>query len=128
MIAVRDHLDRLGDAAVAVITFAPIEDLAAYHRHLDLSFPVLSDPDRELYRTFQLGRGSFRAVYGVGTLAMYARLLRRGRRYQRSTQDTRQLGGDFVIDASGRLAAAFRPPSPDTRPDIDELAAALHGG
>ena len=125
MLAVREHLDELRDAAVAVITFAPPEDLAAYRRHLDLPFPVLSDPDRELYRAFGLGRGSFRAVYGIGTLRLYARLLRQGHRLRRSTQETRQLGGDFVVDPHGRLTAAFRAPSPDARPSTAQLIDAV---
>lgn len=124
------HLDRLQGAAVAVITFAPVDALAAYRAHLDLAVPVLSDPTREVYRRFGLGRGSFRAVYGVGTLHMYARLLRQGRRPGRRpgrpTQDTRQLGGDFALDRTGRLLAAFRPTAPDARPGIDEVIAAFH--
>ena len=115
------HLYRLHGASVAVITFAPVDALAAYRAHLDLPFPVLSDPTRELYRRFNLGRGSRRAIYGVGTLRMYARLIRSGRRLSRPTQDTRQLGGDFALDGAGRLIAAFRPDSPDTRPSLQQL-------
>lgn len=121
----RDHFDQLGDASVAVVTFAPIADLAAYHRHLRLPFPVLSDSSRTLYRRFDLGRASWRAVYGLGTLRMYARLIRQGWHLQRPSQDTRQLGGDVVLDGQGRLAALFRPGSPDDRPAIEELVEAV---
>lgn len=122
------HLDRLHGASVAVITFAPVEDLAAYRAHLGFPFPVLSDPTRALYRRFGLERGSWRAIYGVGTLRLYARLLARGRRPGRPTQDTRQLGGDFALDGEGRLLAAFRPASPDARPDIERLIDAFSEG
>ena len=115
------HLDRLNGAAVVVITFAPVDALAAYRAHLDIHGPVLSDPTRQLYRRFNLGRGSLRAIYGVGTLRMYARLLKQGRRLSRPTQDTRQLGGDFALDRHGRLLAAFRPSSPDSRPNLHQL-------
>lgn len=56
---------------------------------------------------------------------MYAGLLRRGRTLRRPTQDTRQLGGDFVIDSRGRLAVGFRPASPDDRPSVDSLVDAV---
>jgi hypothetical protein len=122
--AVRDHL-LTPDLSVAVIGFGTPEDHAAYHRHLQLPFPLLSDPDRELYRRFGFGVASLRAIYGAGTLRLYARLLRRGRRLRRPRQDTRQLGGDVVIDPLGRLVAVFRPASPDDRPTLDQLARAL---
>jgi hypothetical protein len=122
---VRDRLADLGDAAVAAITFAEPVDLPAHRAYLDLPFPLLADPDRGLYRRFGLGRGSIHRIWGTGTLKMYARLLRRGRRLRRPTQDTRQLGGDFVIDADGRMSAEFRPTSPDGRPPIDDLITAV---
>lgn len=128
MRTVSAQLDRLHGADAAVITFAPVASLAAYRNHLELPFPVLTDPTRALYRRFGLGRGSFRDIYGVGTLRMYARLLRNGRRLSRptqATQDTRQLGGDFAIDGDGRLLAAFRPSSPDSRPTLDQLIEAF---
>lgn len=120
----RDRLPEFGPVHVAAITFAPPAELAAHRRHLGLPFPLLSDPDRSLYRRFGLGRGAFRQIWNPGTLKLYVRLVRQGRRLRRPTQDTRQLGGDFVLDPSGRLTAAFRPASPDDRPSVDALIAA----
>ncbi len=121
----RDRLDEFGDTTVVAVTFSEQGDLTAHRRHLDLPFPLLADPDRALYRRFELGRGSLRAIYSAGTLRMYADLLRRGRRLRWTTQDTRQLGGDFVVDPDGRLSAAFRPASPDDRPRITDLIDAV---
>lgn len=111
-----------------VVTFAPRSELGAYRRHLGLDargVAVVTDPDRSLYRSFGFRRGTWRAVYGVGTLRMYGRLLRSGRRLRRPTQDTRQLGGDVVIDPSGVVRAVFRPASPDARPSLAQLAAVI---
>lgn len=107
------------------MTFAPGDRLAAHRRHLDLPFTLLADPDRALYRAFGLGRGSLHRIWSPGTLALYARLLRRGRRLARPTEDTRQLGGDVVIGPDGRLARAFRPRSPDQRPPLSDLVDAV---
>jgi len=125
VLAVRGHLDQMGDVEVAVVTFAAPDELAPYRRHLDLPFPVLADPDRALYRRFGFPRASFRAVYGVGTMRMYARLVRQGRRLRRPVHDTRQLGGDVVVGPSGRIVEVFRPSSPDDRPSLTDLLAAL---
>lgn len=121
----RDRLPEFGDAHIVAVTFAPPEELPAHRTHLELPFPMLADPDREAYRQFDLGRGTLRDIWSLGTMRMYARLLRQGRKLRRPTQDTRQLGGDFVIDAQGRLAAGFWPASPDDRPTVDTLIEAV---
>lgn len=122
MLAVRDHRDQLGDALPVVVTFTDdLERLGAYRTHLGLDFPVLADVDRRLYTILGAGRGSLRQVWSPGTLAMYARLIRRGRRLRPPSEDTRQLGADAVIDREGRLAKVWLPPSPDARPAIDEI-------
>lgn len=121
----RDRQPDLGDTAIAVITFGQPGDLPAHRAHLALPFPLLADPERRVYRQFGLARGALHRIWSPGTLVLYARLLRQGRKLQRPTQDTRQLGGDFVIGPDGRLAAAFRPASPDARPPIDALVAAV---
>jgi hypothetical protein len=125
VIAVRDHLDHFGDATIAVVTFADPARLAAYRTHLRLPFDVLADPFRDLYRLLGVGRGTTRQVWSPGTLRMYGSLLRRGRRLRRPTEDIRQLGADAVVGRDGILRYLALPASPDTRPPISELLAAL---
>lgn len=125
MIAVRDRLDELGDALPVVISFAPPERLAAYRDHLDVPFPVVGDVDRVLYDLLGAGRGSLRDVWSLGTLKMYGRLLRNGRKLSRPDSDTRQLGADAIVDRQGRLARLWLPPSPDARPPLDDVIAAV---
>jgi hypothetical protein len=126
VLAVREHLDQLGDTLPVVVTFTddPARQ-AAHGPHLGIDFPVLADPERELYRLFGARRGSFRRVWSPGTLAMYARLLRRGRRLRVPTDDTRQLGADALLDRRGRLAQLWLPEGPDDRPEFDAIAAAV---
>jgi len=126
VIAVRDHLDQLGDALPVVVTFSDDpRRLAAYREHLEIDFPVLADVDRVLYDLFGAGRGSIRQVWSPATLAMYGRLLRRGRRLHAPTEDTRQLGADAIVRRDGRLGQVWLPPSPDARPPIDEIIQAV---
>ena len=125
MIAVRDHLDQFGDARIAVVTFATPERPAAYRQHLRLPFDVIADTDRTLYHLLGAERGSNRQVWSAGTLRMYARLLRAGRRLHRPTEDIRQLGADAVIGREGTLRYLSLPSTPDARPPISELIAAL---
>ena len=121
----RDHLVEFADASVAVVTFAAPERLPAYRRHLALPFPVLADPDRALYRLLGAERGSTRQVWSPGTLHMYARLLRKGRRLRRPTEDINQLGADVVVGRDGTVRYLSLPSTPDARPPVSELVAAL---
>lgn len=125
MLAVSERLDEFGDTEVAVVTFTDPERLSAYREHLAIDVTVVSDVHRSLYRALGLERGTRRQVWSLGTLAMYWRLLRSGRRLQRTHEDIRQLGGDVVVGSDGRIATIFRPSTPDARPSIDELLGAV---
>ena len=117
----RDRLDELGDAAIVLITFTRTRNLKGYRARLGLPFPVLADEDRAVYRAYGLGRGSVWRVYGWRTLRRYWQLLRQGRELGRPSEDTLQLGGDFVVAPDGTLAYAFRSTGPDDRPEVDDL-------
>ena len=125
MIAVRDHLDQFGDARIAVVTFATSERLAVYRQHLRLPFDVVADVDRRLYRLLGAERGTNRQVWSAGTIRMYVRLIRAGRRLRRPTEDIHQLGADAVFGRGGRLRYISLPSTPDARPPISDLIAAL---
>ena len=121
----RDHLDQFGDANIAVVTFAPADRLAAYRTYLQLPFDVVADTDLTLYRLFGAERGTNRQVWSAGTIRMYARLILAGRRLRRPTEDIHQLGADAVIGRDGTLRYLALPPSPDARPPISDLIAAV---
>lgn len=88
---------------------------------------MIADVDRSLYNLLGAGRGSVRQVWSPRTLAMYARLSRRGRRLRPPTEDTRQLGADAVIDRNGRLTKLWLPASPDARPAMSEIIDVVSG-
>lgn len=85
----------------------------------------MADKARAVYRAYGLGRGPWWRVWGPRVLLGYARLLRAGRRLERPTDDTLQLGGDFVVDRGGKIAYAYRSEDPDDRPSVDALVEAV---
>ena len=119
------RLAEFGGAVVVLITFTRPRNLRGFRRRLGLSYPVLADETRAAYRAYGLGRGSWRRVWGVQTLKAYGRLLRAGRRPRLPAADTLQLGGDFVVDAEGRVVYAYRSAGPDDRPSVDDLVTAV---
>lgn len=106
------------------VGFSPAPALAALADHLEWPHPFLADPGRLLYARLGFRRASRRAVYNAGTLRMYADAALHGRRIQAPVEDTRQLGGDAVVQG-GRAVRIFTPASPDDRTPVPELAAAV---
>jgi peroxiredoxin len=125
---VRDRLDELGDAVVVVIMFSAPDRAVVYQRELLAPLTVLIDEDRSVYRAYGLGRGPAWKVWGPKVWRAYIRLMREGWRLQRPTEDTLQLGGDFVVDRRGRLAYVFRSEDPEDRPSVDDLITAARVG
>ncbi len=123
-----DRLYELGqETDVVLVTFTDPANLAYYRSTNDIPFPILLDPSRRAYRAFGLGRGSVARIYGWRAARRYWEILRTdgiaGLRYP--TEDTLQLGGDFVIAPDGTLAWGFWGEGPDDRPDVNELVAAV---
>jgi hypothetical protein len=90
-------------------------------------FPVLSDPERIVYRAFGLGHTSWKKIFQGGVLGRYLGLILRGWWPRRSPrgEDLMQLGGDFILDPLRRLAYAHRSAEPTDRPLIGELLKAV---
>ena len=124
----RDRLDEFGeDCEVVLVMFGTHDDLIGYLRDNALTFSIVRDPDRSGYQAFGLGRGSVARVWGLRAAKRYVDLFRSNglRGLRRPTQDTRQLGGDFVIDPRGRLSWGFWSEGPDDRPSVDDLVHAV---
>lgn len=122
--------ERLSDfdesTVIALVTFTEPDNLDQYTRANNLSFPVLVDPDRSAYLAFGLGRGRLTRIWGWKAAKRYAQIIRRHGlgKLRVPVEDTRQLGGDFVLDAEGTLVYGFWGDGPDDRPDVDALVAA----
>lgn len=124
----RDRLDELGDnTEVALITFTNPENLTAYTLDHGLPFPVLVDPTRSAYQAFGLGRGTVARVYGWRAARRYMHIFATNgiSGLARPTEDTLQLGGDFIISPDGTLVYGFWGDGPDDRPSVDDLINAL---
>jgi peroxiredoxin len=84
----------------------PPEQTRAYRARLGLSFPMLSDPERQAYRAYRLGRLQLRReVNPSHVIALFRQSVRYGAAGSQG-QDERQLGGYFVVDRDGTLLIA----------------------
>lgn len=119
---------------VVVVTFTKERNLKGYQRRFATPFTVVTDQDRDLYRTMGFARGRVWRVWGLQAAKRYQQLLRSGHRLERaainsSGEDTLQLGGNIIVDSSGTVAWQYLGAGPDDRPSVDEIiqqAATVH--
>ena len=116
---------RAREAEVLAICFDPLERAERYAREQALVFPLLADPERRVYRAYGLERGTLGGAVSPGAVLGYARFLLAGRRPHRPRADPLQLGGDFVVDPTGRLALVHPSQGPTDRPTVGALLAAI---
>ena len=122
--------EQLDDTAeLVLLTFTTADLLDEYQERRDLSLPILIDANRDVYATYGLGRGSIGRVWGWATLRRYAQILRSSGRGMAdlvsATEDTRQLGGDFVIAPDGRLSWGYWSEGPADRPSVNDVLEAV---
>src|SRR5262245_3780879 len=111
---------------VLVVTFTPPERMKAFLEKHPLPFRIVTDPQRDAYRAFALGRVSYLAFLRPRVMWGYMKRLLQGWRPAAPTDDDLlQLGGDFLIDAEGRLAWVYASKEPTDRPSAMALRAAM---
>ena len=108
---------------LVLVTFTDPASAESYVTRHDLTFPVLLDPDRSAFTAYGLGRGAIRDVYGWRTVRRYWQVFRSTGlgNLHAATEDTLQLGGDFVIDPSGHLTYGYWSKGPADRPATADI-------
>ena len=124
----REELAAL-DIDVLLISFEPLERLRLYRVDEEFGWPVVSDESRAVYAQYGLERASFTRVWlSPRTVWYYLKAVAAGKRLRPPVSDTRQLGGDFLIDPAGRIAFAFRSSQPADRPPVSQILEARESG
>jgi hypothetical protein len=119
----RQHENQLAtlDICVSVVTFDSSPLARAYVESTKLTWPLLLDTDRTLYRAYGMTRGGWWSIYGPASIWRYLKLMSGGRQPGKPGSDWRQLGGDVLIDPAGIVRAHHISTSPHDRPSIDAM-------
>lgn len=84
-------------------------------------FPIWLDPERISYSAYSLERSWLR-TYAPSNLWFYAKRKLRGEEAQSSHgDDTKQMGGNFIVDTSGKIRFAHYCKDPTDRPSMAQL-------
>lgn len=119
--------ERLAHADVLVIGFEEVDRLRELKHRIESPFRFASDPDRHAYAAFGLGRARWLRTYlNPGVISGYARMIVSGDLPRlRRHQDRRQLGGDFVLDASVSIVFARPEKGPEDRAPVAAIVQAV---
>ena len=119
----QEELERL-NVEVMIISFGTLPAVQAWLEETCSPFRVLLDPERSVYRAYELER-SLRRSWNLRTIWRYVRLLTSGRKWRGIQGDSAQLGADFVLDSDGSVRLAHYSHDPTDRPDANDLLALL---
>jgi hypothetical protein len=120
-----DFLEQRG-VQILVVSFTPPRLIEAFLAARSSKFPIVSDPRREAYRIFALGRTSALAFFKPRVLGKFVRQLWNGGRPRWPVdRDVLQLGGDFLFDSAGRLAWSWPSRDATDRPATADIRAAV---
>jgi hypothetical protein len=111
----QDELDLL-NIVVVVVTFEAGFLARAYVEETSLTWPLLVDEERTLYRRFDMLSAGFWDVWGPATWMAYGREMLRGRLPKASSGSTDQRGGNVLVDPRGLVRIHHISSGPADRP------------
>lgn len=104
-----------------VVTFENHETAADYVAETGMTWPIVSDEQRELYSFYGLEKASWRHLVGPRTLWAYAKEALRGTFPRRPVADTSQQGGDILIDPDGVVRFHHIGAGSGYRPTVSQI-------
>ena len=105
------------------MTFEDAAAARAYVAETGLRWPLLVDTDRRLYRAYGMQKARLRQLWGAATFRAYWREARLGRFPRLPRADTRQQGGNVLIDPGGVVRFHHVGRGPADRPPVATLLA-----
>lgn len=124
----RDHMRKLSPLLglnIAFVTMGTPEEAAEVKGFMKSPHTFICDPNREIYRAFQVKEGTFGQVFNIHTFRKGMAALFRGNGAAKPTSNPWQLGGAFVINQKGEIV--FAQPARDAADNVSpkELKAVM---
>ena len=106
---------------IVLVGLGTLDRAEAFKKQFSLSFPIICDPEKKLYQTYGLGKGSFAGMTSPTFLLKGLKTLSRGHTPGVPRQDILQMPGVFLIDTSGNIRYAYYSKDPSDNPSIETL-------
>lgn len=109
---------------VLVVAFGVVEGAQLWLEQTGCTFDIVLDQQRKVYRSFGLG-SSYAKVMKFGCLLQYSEYGAVDRDFpdvpHRLLEDIYQMGGDFLLDAAGRVLLSHPCKTPLDRPTLRDV-------
>lgn len=109
---------------VLVVSFGGSEGAKLWMEQTGCNFDMLLDPQRKIYRSFGLG-SSYAKVMKFRCLLQYSEYGAVGIDFPdvppRLMEDIYQMGGDFILDESGKVLLCHPSKNPHDRPTVKDI-------
>jgi len=122
-----DELDRL-NIRVVVVTFENDFLARSYVEDTALTWPILIDGTREVYKGYGMLSASFWDIWGIKTWQVYFKELLKGNKPKKSAGDIYQRGGDVLIDPNGVVRLHHIGEGPADRPSVEQILKVINAG
>ncbi len=120
----KDAFDRLG-AAVVLVGLGSVEQTAAFKERFDVPFPMIADPEKQLFEAFRLKQASAGSLLSAKMVFRGVTAMAKGHGIGVPKGDVLQLPGVFIIDTDGRILFSHHASGPADHPPPEKLLAAL---
>ena len=106
---------------IVLVGLGTFDQAEAFKEKFSISFPIICDPEKKLYKAFGLGRGSVAGMASPAFLLKGLKTLSRGHSPGIPRGDVMQMPGVFLIDTSGNIRIAHYSKDPSDNPSIGTL-------
>lgn len=111
----------INNVRIVVITFEVNLFARQYRDETQLSWPLLIDETRSLYKSYGMFQAGFMDIWGPSTWLVYLKELLKGRLPKRSSGDIEQRGGDVLIGPDNIVRMHHIGKGPADRPKVDSI-------
>jgi len=115
-----EQFQKLG-ARIVLVGLGTVEATAAFKAQFNVPFPMIADPEKRLFKAFQLKQATPKALLSVGMAMKGLAALAKGYGIGIPKSDVRQLPGVFIIDTDGRIRFSHFAKDPADHPPPDVL-------
>jgi peroxiredoxin len=106
---------------VVLVGLGTAEQAGEFKEEFSLTFPIICDPQKELYRQFGLGRGGVSSLASPVVLLRGMRAMARGYTPGIPREDVMQMPGVFLIDKDGEIRYSYYSKDASDHPPVDSL-------
>mgnify|MGYP002063541227 CR=1 FL=1 len=115
-----EQFQQLG-ARIVLVGLGTVEETAAFKAQFHVPFPMIADPEKQLFKAFQLKQATPKALLSVGMAMKGLAAMAKGHGIGIPKGDVRQLPGVFIIDKGGRIRFSHFAKDPADHPAADAL-------